>query len=174
MLSIVALQSAASHASDIEYELKAALLYKTFKFIRWPESAFTHPGATLNVCILGDDPFGSAIDTISRMPIRGRTVEVKRLATFDAEAPLCHVLFIAGSEVERLDMILTAVRNKPVLTIAEISRFAERGGVMNFTARYNRIRFEVNADMARRAGLNIDAHFMRMVSIVESKDGGNQ
>ena len=174
VLSIVALQSAASHASDIEYELKAALLYKTFKFIRWPESAFTHPSAPLNVCILGGDPFGPTIDTISRLPIHGRTVEVKRLATFDAEAPHCHVLFIAASEAERLDMILTAVRNKPVLTVAEISRFAERGGVMNFSVRYNRIRFEVNADMARRAGLDIDAQFMRMVTIVESKDGGNQ
>ena len=174
VLSIVAVQSAASHASDIKYELKATVLYKTFKFIRWPASAFTHPSAALNVCILGNDPFGPAIDTISRLPIRGRTVEVKRIATFDAEAHYCHVLFIAASEAERLDMILTAVRYKPVLTVAEIPGFVERGGVMNFTSRYNRIRIEINADMVRLAGLDIDAQFMRMVTIFESKDGGNQ
>ena len=163
-----------SQAADVEYEVKAALLYKAIKFVHWPDSAFTHPSAPVNVCILGDDPFGQAMDPISGLPLHGRAVQVIRFAALDEHVADCQVLFIAGSESDRLTTIFAAVKNKPVLTISEIDRFAELGGVMNFSARYNRIRFEVNADMVRRAGLEINAQFMRMVTIVKTKTGGNQ
>ena len=171
VLAVTAYQSAMAHAADTEYDVKAALLYKTFKFIHWPASAFSHPNAPLSVCILGDDPFGSTIDKISGMPIRKHAIEVKRFATLNGEESQCHVLFIAASEAERLNVILAAVRDKPVLTVAELPTFAQRGGVMKFTSRYNRIRFEINSDIGRQAGLTFSAQFMRMVTVVESTGG---
>ena len=174
LLSITTLLPSASLATDVEYEVKAALLYKAIKFVHWPNSAFTHPSAPVNVCILGDDPFGQAMNPISGLPLHGRTVEVKRYAVLDEGVTNCQVLFIANSESNRLTPIFAAVKNKPVLTVAEIDRFAELGGVMNFSTRYNRIRFKINAEMVRRAGLEIHAQFMRMVTIVESKNGDDR
>ncbi len=173
LLSMTVLLPFVSRAADIEYEVKAALLYKAIKFVQWPESAFTHPSAPVNVCILGDDPFGQAMDPISGLPLHGRAIQVKRFAALDEDVTDCQVLFVAGSESDRLTPIFAAVRNKPILTISEIDQFAQLGGAMNFSARYNRIRFEVNADMVRRAGLEMNAQFMRMVTIVKSKTGGN-
>lgn len=163
-----------SQAADVEYDVKAALLYKAIKFVHWPDSAFAHPSAPVNVCILGDDPFGQAMDPISGLPLHGRAIQVIRFAALDEDVTDCQVLFIAGSESDRLTPIFAAVGNEPVLTIAEIDQFAQLGGAMNFSARYNRIRFEVNADMVRRAGLEMNAQFMRMVTIVKSKTGDNQ
>src|SRR5579862_1577988 len=44
-----------------EYQVKAAFLLNFTKFIEWPASE-SAPEAPFSICIMGDDPFGPALD----------------------------------------------------------------------------------------------------------------
>jgi hypothetical protein len=47
---------------SVEYPVKLAFLYNFAKFVEWPADSYSNPGAPLSICIVGLDPFGSAIE----------------------------------------------------------------------------------------------------------------
>jgi hypothetical protein len=51
-----------------EYKVKTAFLYNFAKFVDWPDRAFTGPAAPMSFCVMGDDPFGDALDSIKERP----------------------------------------------------------------------------------------------------------
>ena len=51
--------SARAQSDDrAEYSVKLAFLYNFTKFVEWPAEAFPDRGAPLNICLVGQDPFG--------------------------------------------------------------------------------------------------------------------
>jgi hypothetical protein len=47
--------------SPVEYKIKAAFLLNFAKFITWPDQTFTSPQQPFSFCVLGQDPFGTAL-----------------------------------------------------------------------------------------------------------------
>jgi hypothetical protein len=79
-----------------------------------------------------------------------------------------HILFISASEKKRLPQILAGLRGSSVLTIAEMDRFIEAGGVIQFTFENSRIRFAVNVDAADRARLKVSSKLLSVAQYVEA------
>lgn len=52
----------AQKSSPTEYEVKAAYLYNFGRFVEWPNQATAAGGRPFAVCVLGQDPFGQALD----------------------------------------------------------------------------------------------------------------
>ncbi|HEX4485766.1 MAG TPA: YfiR family protein [Terriglobales bacterium] len=144
-----------------EDEVMAAYLYNFGKFVRWPERA-TAEEPPFSVCVLGKDPFGKTLDTIlENGSWQGKPVGAKRIVTVD-DAAECNVLFISSSESEKLDQILPALVNRPILTVSDASRFARRGGIIEFVLKENRVRFEVNSGAAEKAGLDLNSQLLKI------------
>ncbi|MGH9859502.1 MAG: YfiR family protein, partial [Candidatus Acidiferrales bacterium] len=73
------LSSPAQQQAPSEYEVKAAYLYYFGKFVTWPLEAEAS-GNSFVICVLGEDPFGPALDrTIVGESIRGTNVVVRRV-----------------------------------------------------------------------------------------------
>ncbi len=160
-----ALPAAAAAETSREYLIKAAFLYNFAKFTEWPAGSFPDSAAPLDVCVFGEDPFGGALESIAGKTIRGRRVAVHRVASSEAAAA-CHLLFISASEATRLAGILESLRDRPVLTIAEIPGFARSGGIINLkTNSDDRIRFEINAGTAKRVGLRLSSKLLNLAEI---------
>ena len=148
-----------------EYLLKAAFLYNFAKFTRWPPSSFPDGSAPLRVCVFGEDPFGAALESIAGRTIRGRVVEVRRIESVEA-GMACHLLFISVSEAARLTGILDSLSGRPVLTIADMPGFARSGGIINLKTNSNdKIRFEINVAIAKRAGLRFSSKLLNLAEI---------
>ena len=144
-----------------EYLIKAAYLYKFALFTDWPESAFADAVAPLRVCVLGKDPFGPTLETIVGRKVGDRQVVTSYYAGVEG-AEHCHVLFISRSEKKRLAGILGYLQKRPVLVIADTPNFIQAGGIINLTIVEKKIRFEINARMAERAGLKLSSKLLRM------------
>lgn len=145
-----------------EYLIKAAFLYNFAKFTEWPAAAFAAADAPLTICVLGEDPFGAALDAINGKEIRGRTVATRRLSDTTAAAE-CHVIFISVSEQTRLAGILESLRDRPVLTVADMPEFARTGGIINLkTNNEDRIRFDINVGRAQQAGLRMSSKLLSL------------
>lgn len=145
-----------------EYELKAAYLFNFMKFVEWPEEAFAKPDSAMVIGVLGDNPFGRNLeDAVRNKTINGRRLVVKKAVPL-AEAHTCHVLFISTSERRRLSEIFETLGTASILTIGETDRFTENGGVINFVVREKKLRFQINREAARKAGLKISSKLLTL------------
>ena len=155
----------AQSAKPSEYEVKAAYLHNFGKFVRWPESA-TAEGQSFSICVLGKDPFGKILDTILEgASWQGKPVAAKRIAAVE-DAAACNLLFVSSSESERLGQILSALGKRPILTVSDAPQFSRRGGAIEFVLSENRVRFEVNAGAAEKAGLDINSQLLKIATRV--------
>lgn len=158
----------AEEDSTGEYLVKAAFLYNFAKFVEWPDEAFSSPGDPIVLCILGDDPFDAAIETISGKFIRGRKLKIEVISKID-KIEKCHILFICRSEKGRLKRFLDIAKKSGILTVADMKDFAGQGGIINFVKSGNKIKFEINVDAARDAGLKISSKLLKLANIVPNK-----
>jgi hypothetical protein len=153
-----------------EYLIKAAFLFNFAKFVEWPADAFKDDLSPINLCILGTDPFGPALDTLKDKTIKGRPFKIKRANKVD-DIEACHILFISASEKGNLKQILYALRNSHTLTVSEIEGFAQMGGIINFIIVNKKVHFEINLDAAEHSRLQMSSQLLKLAKIVtpESK-----
>jgi YfiR/HmsC-like len=158
-------------ASDSsEYLIKAGFIFNFAKFVEWPQATFAQPDSPIVIGILGTDPFGTIIDQIVQdKKIGGRGFVVKRLKWGADPKDLreCKILFVGASERAHIDELVQIVRGLPILTVGETPGFAERGGVIRLVLEDNRVRFEVNVDAARQAGLTISSRLLTLARIIQ-------
>lgn len=148
-----------------DYDVKAVYLYNFGRFVEWPASAMTY-GDSFNVCILGQDPFGRALDdTLAGENIGGRSVTAKRIST-PQEAVGCQILFISYVEDSRLTKIMEALNKGAVLTVSDIPQFSQRGGMIQFVLDGKRVRFEVNLTAVQRAGLTLSSELLKVATTI--------
>lgn len=159
----IAVCASAQAAPPTEYEVKAAFIHNIALFVEWPSTPPVSGSAKL--CLLGHDPFGNALDMLQDMRVGKLKWEVVP-ARSGASLKECRVLFIAASEHDNLDRILTNIGNSPVLTVGDTEGYAERGVVVNFYMEKNKVRFEINREAAARAGLSISSQLLKLARIV--------
>jgi hypothetical protein len=152
-----------------EYAVKAAFLYNFARFVEWPGEALGSGGAPLLVGVVGDDPFGSSIDqTVAGKNVNGHPIAVRRLK-WGQNLRQCHILFISSSEARRLPQILESLRGSSVLTVADMDRFDQQGGIVRFLIEEGKVRFEINVDAADQAGLRISSKLLALAKIVRAQ-----
>ena len=151
-------------ADDIgEYELKAAFLYNFAVFTQWPPEA----PAGMQLCVIGADPFGTALTKLEGKQVRTAVVVIRRITGNDAIRG-CHVLFISASEAANLSRILEACRNLPVLTVADLPAAVASGVIIGLVMQEQRIKFEINMTKARSARLSISSKLISLARNVYS------
>ena len=153
-----------------EYEVKAAFLYNFTRFVHWPPEVFNSHPNVITEGVLGNNPFGEALRSLEGKVVNGRKLTVLPFKTVQEVKP-CHVLFISGSEKNRLSQALKAVGDSSVLTVSEVKGFTEQGGIINFHLKSGRIGFEINVKAAERAGLKISSKLLNLATLTGRKSG---
>jgi len=164
VLCSVAVAAAAQSAS--EYQVKAAFLFNFAKFVEWPTEAFPTADAPLQICVLGQDPFGRDFEqVIEDKAVNGHRLEVAHPDGVP-QARACQILFIGSSEKQRVRDILQGLTGVSVLTVGDTPGFAKMGGVINFVLDENRVRFEINLKAAERAHLKLSARLLTVAKLI--------
>lgn len=166
--------SGAADEAPTEYEVKAAFIFKFISFVEWPEESFPEDDTPIRIGILGEDPFGAALDrTIEGKSVRGRTLEAKRSNDVE-DLTACHIVFIAQPVPAGISTLTTRLHERHILTIGDTADFAKRGGIINFIEREGKIRFEINAKSAQQAQVRISSQLMSLANVVESREDGEE
>ena len=145
-----------------EYRLKAAFVYNFIVYTEWPPGKNT----TLNVCILGTDPFGAEIDGMQGKSVAGLSIVVQRKPAGEPFSN-CQVVFIPASAMQSLPRLLENLRGQPVLTVADTPGAMRQGVALNMAVSQGRVTFEANLQAARRAGLNLSSKLLRLATEVK-------
>ena len=155
-----------------DYRVKAAFVYNFGKFVDWPDTAFASTNAPLVIGVLGGDPFhGDCERIVANKNINGHPVIVRQISypISAGQAPgypdlkSCHILFISAAGSDNLPDILDALKGASVLTVTDnLDHFATLGVIVNFVMENKSVRFEINDDAARRAGLKISSKLLML------------
>lgn len=150
-----------------EYQVKATYLYNFGRFVKWPETAPAGKGDSFSVCVLGQDPFGSVLDsTLAGEALEGKPVVLRRLSK-PQDAGDCRILFISTTEEKHLKEILTALDENGVLTVSDMPGFTRRGGMIQFVLEGDRVRFEINLSSAESARLVLSSELLKVATNVK-------
>jgi hypothetical protein len=161
-------------ATAPEYQIKAAFLYKFATYVRWPASSTAATAAPFVIGVIGRDPFGSALgDVVRNQQVQGRGIRIRRLRRTE-EALECDLVFVGDSEQPNLGRLFALLRGAPVLTVGDMDRFAEQGGMIGLvTSEDHHIRFDINSGAIERAGLKASAQLLQLGRIVGQPPEGS-
>lgn len=161
-------EAPAQGAVSKEYQVKAAFLFNFAQFVEWPPAAFPNSGTPICIGILGEDPFGTALDeTVRGEIVQNRKLIVQRSRRVE-DLKDCQLIFISKSETARVAGILADLDPIPVVTVSEMEGFAQRGGIINLYLAGNKVRFEINPAAARRKGLKISSELLKLATTVRT------
>ena len=160
------LPGAAGASEFDEYAVKAAYLYNFAKYVEWPPGTFASADAPLLICIVGDNPFGDALSALSGKMIENHPVEMRRLSVTTDLNP-CHIVFVSRAEQGRFKTLLAKLARQPILTVSDISDFAQAGGMIGLIETDQRIRFDINLTATRQARLKLSSQLLKLATIVE-------
>jgi hypothetical protein len=157
-----AAQTRRASASDVQ----AVFLFNFAQFVDWPADAFPDSQSPLVIGILGKDPFGGALDeTVRGETVRQRTFRIDRYRRVE-EVKNCHILFISRSEIKRVDEIVAALKDRPILTVSNADDFDQPGGIIRFILDQSRIRLSIDLEAAEAARLTFSSKLLRSAEIV--------
>jgi hypothetical protein len=143
--------------------VKAAFLFNFAKFVEWPSEAFDGPSHPITICVLGKDPFGSALnEVIAGNTLHGHAFRT-RLISEIRESEDCHILFFPASELKSTPK-LGQVRNPCTLTVGEVENFLPDGGMVNFVIQEGRVRFEINPTAVGKSHLRVSSKLLSLAT----------
>ncbi|MDE3060675.1 MAG: YfiR family protein [Pseudomonadota bacterium] len=140
-----------------EYLVKAAFIYNFVKFIEWPDGKAISKQSSIDICVAGDTPMAKTAEVFKAASSAKLNLSLVQEKNAKNIASHCHIVFIGASEASRLDDILGGLKGQPVLTVSDIDGFAARGGMIEFVASDNKIKFIVNTKPIDAAKLHADA-----------------
>jgi len=154
-----------------EYELKAAFLYKFASFVEWPDALSNGP---LCIGVLGQDPFGPALDGVVKgKSYQGRAFEIRRFKP-GQESSKCQILFIGALEPKKLREVLSRLQGAAVLTVGDVPGFCESGGMVDLGLSGNKVQLEINVEAAEKAGLHLNSRLLSLAKIVRAAPEGGR
>ncbi|MSU56959.1 MAG: YfiR family protein [Pedosphaera sp.] len=155
--------------TSLEYKVKAGFLYNFAKFVEWPSNSLPASNSPIVIGVFADDPAAPVLkQALDGKMVNGRSLIVKSLSE-TAALSTCHIFFLSRARQDRLKDVLGQVNAAPILTVGEMDQFAQRGGVINFVRADDSFRFEVNLEVAEKAGLKISAKLANMATIVKTR-----
>ncbi len=182
ILSIYCARSFAveSPAPLYEQKIKAGLVYNLIKYTEWPtaplapSSPANSPAkingspATLKICLFSDDPFDGYLS-----PLQGRTAQQALISIVQiiniSEADTCNAIIIHKNQREHLQKLFEFLQGKNILTISDIEKFAELGGMIELAREDEKVTLAINKNSVDNAKLVIDSRMLKLAKLVSKE-----
>lgn len=137
--------------------LKAAIVYNLSRFASWPPRRFASAESPVVLCVEASDPFAADLAAVNGRPVAGRRLEVRQTAWPFSSA--CHMAYVSPRRATAAN--LSALAAQGVITVGETPRFTDTGAV-RLVVVGRQIRFEINDQVARSAGVQFSAQLLQL------------
>ena len=153
-----------------ETELKAAYLYNFTLFVDWPSQTLEKDHFIIGV-YKDKEMFMVLTEMLRNKKFHNKPIKIIEV-NFEPDFRKTDLLFIGNNVGEKeVISVLKVVNNRPILTVGdEISNFCEEGGIINFSPRFYRKRFEINNEKALSLGLKISSKLLILSKIVNTNE----
>ena len=151
-----------------EYQLKAVFLWRLAQFAEWPNDAFESADSPIVICLLGENPFGDALEAAVRgETAHGRKLIVQLHRNVD-QIRACHLLYITGSGPRQAKEISAALAGRSVLTVRDVGELPSSfETIVRFITDENKIKLRISLKRAAAARLVLDPRLLRAAEIID-------
>lgn len=123
-------------------------------YTRWPE-----PRAVLHLCVSGVTAYAGEFGRVGQAA--GRPVTAQLVAPGSA-ALGCDVLYLGRMDAADRQRMMRAIRDRPVLSIAEADADCRGGTIFCLQVRPDRLGFRLSIDAVSRSGVRIDPRVLKI------------
>jgi hypothetical protein len=156
-------------AGSLEYAVKAAFIYKFAPYVEWPASSFSSATSPFSICVVGDDPASALLDqAVAGQQVNSHPIAVKHLQQAAKDSD-CEIVYVANADKQIVASNLDALRNAPILTVTDADRTPDAVGIIGFTVRDNRVRFNIDDALAAADGLVISSKLLSLANSVKAR-----
>jgi hypothetical protein len=152
--------------------VKAVFLYRLTLFVNWPAASADAKSAPLVIGTIGEVPFKAHLaEAVHGERVNGRPLRVRHFSQLSAlrQNP-CDMLYVGALASDELETIIAVARRSQILTVSDIPRFAEYGGMVAIQTVDRRIRIRINLTAARQVGISFSAKLLKVAELI-SKEG---
>ncbi|HUR93288.1 MAG TPA: YfiR family protein [Gemmatimonadales bacterium] len=151
-------------------EIKAAYLLNFARYVEWPAPTFSDAATPLVVCVVEVEPeplveskaIGEALLRLAEdRTVNGRPVRAVVVRSSD-EPVACHIAYFSAAATPGARFLVTSWSTRPVLTVGEGEKFLRRGGIVGFMLVQQTVRFAIDQEAARRAGLRVSSRVLAL------------
>lgn len=148
-----------------EWQIKSAFIYNFTKFVEWPEAALGGPSQPIVIGVLGEKPLAQQLAAVvAGRNVNGRSIDVRHVRTA-SEARATQLLFVTAAEESRYAAMRSELADSPVLTVGETPSFSVTGAI-GFVQDGEKLRFEINVDIAERSHLKISSQLQKLAAAI--------
>jgi len=134
--------------ADGQLPRKADLVLQFAYHVTWSKGA-----SELVFCAVGSAKFADALEK----KVTGKVIQGRKSVVQQGQGGNCNI--IVG--------ISTSVRGgNGVLTVSDVSNFAQNGGMIEFVSDNNKVFFEINNQAARSRGVKISSQLLKLAKKV--------
>ena len=153
----------AQSGAPSENQVEAAFLYNFGKFVEWPTNAFADAYSPFVIGVVGDNQLRVELERIVANKKINNHLVVVRAVTAASAVNGCHIVFISSAALKKSAVILAAMDHPGILTVTEGAEyFTGSDLIINFVRVDSKIRFEINAAVAGKAGLKISSKLLTL------------
>ncbi|MFL6634792.1 MAG: YfiR family protein [Massilia sp.] len=154
-------------SDQVVRQIEAAYLYKFASYVEWPPEAFSGPDSSFTIGLAGSDALADELEaSLAERTMNGRKVVVRRLRRGDAATDV-QMLVVGTQDARWARELYAAIKDRPVLTIAEPGAESGAGSMISFAVVDDRLRFEVALKPIKPSRLKVSALMLSAAYKVE-------
>lgn len=147
----------AATPSSVELAVKATFLAKFTSYLDWPVKGLP-PGAPIVVCVIGRDPFGTALEqAVTGEASNGHPLVLRRFPAA-GDVNKCHIAYLGGSRRD-VSAAMAQASSNAVVTVTD-ARNADVAGIIHFQIVGRSVKFDIDSYKASRAGIGISSKLL--------------
>jgi hypothetical protein len=107
--------------------------------------------------------------------VRGKDISGRRIKTRNvkdgADLNGVQLVFISGnSSPSQAEQIVSAAGGSPILTVSDLDRFCDKGGMISLLVEANRVKFEIRLDTTALAGLKVSSRVITLAKVLHKEN----
>lgn len=158
---------AESQPATLDYQVKAAMLYKFLGYTDWPDAAFTTPEAPYRICVLGAHNVENELKgLVAGRTINGRGIEITFANRAD-QVGEAHLVFVAHAQESLLPGLARSAEKHAYLLVTESDAGLTPASAINLRLLDGRVGFDISLMNAQKAGLKFSSRLLAVAASVQ-------
>ena len=149
------------------HQIIAGFLLHFASFVKWPYENIQ----SINICLVGDDPFGTYIDEMLKAkPLNrsGTKIRVQRIKSGE-DLSQCNIAFTTKNSTTPTYWN-SLPKQRSILLVSEFENFNHIGGQISFYNEHGHVRIEVNLEEVEKANLKISSELLKLVKLTKKNE----
>lgn len=176
MVFVLALMGGAVQAEEFSMdEVKAVYLLNFTNYIIWPEEEFSNPIEPFNYCLFNGDSLirEPLVEALQGEVVEQHNIQLKIISSIPTVKD-CQVVYIDKQQGLHVSDILLELAGAAVLTVSDMTGFAEAGGGIELISKTGRVKLLINIKKVNEARLDVSSKLLRVADLINDADVGDE